>query len=288
MTMEAVDLYVLDLRTSGPIEGAYARFFDSNGTALLTVLTSDATGLIEALLPDGDLTVRLYKSGITFGAPVSLEILVGGPNEFTVYGQSVAPPVSTDSLLCVAYGFFKNAFAGPDAVNIHVIPKFQPAILNGALMLDTQHMHIQTDSTGYAEVPLVRGAKYDVMISGSRETTREITVPDLPNVNLPDLLFPVVARVVLDPITVSAGESVDVPVQVYSSDGNLLPGTATLDVSWNSEDTTVATVAALESVLRVTGVSSGTTTITATRLDSSIVVIPDPGISGQPVSVSVA
>lgn len=286
MAEQAV-IRVLDSRLSLPVAGVTVRFFDALGAQLLTGGTTDEDGEVDVLLPEATYTVRLYKAGMSFGPPTSISVDGAEDNVWDLSGASVAPPTSPDQRVCVVFGTFRDAFHQPlSGVDIHILPKFDPAMVDGDLVL-VHTKGVRSDEDGYVEFPLLRCAKYDVTLQGGEQAIREVSVPDLPNINVGDLIYPVVARVELAPVAVSVGESVEVTPVVYASDGNILQGTAHEDVTWTVEDSAVASIAALDETLRIIGLSSGSTQILATRSDRSIITIPDTGIAGQPVSLTV-
>jgi uncharacterized protein YjdB len=105
-----------------------------------------------------------------------------------------------------------------------------------------------------------------------------VVVPDLSSVNLVDLLFPIVDTVSYLPTSVSLAvdASVDVVPTVLATDGRTLEGSGCDDVLFESDDPSVAIVAVQADKLVITGIAPGTTEITATRKDGTIVQIPAP------------
>lgn len=291
MSYEAVDIYVWDQRTSDPIENVVVRFFDEAGAALVTQGATDSSGLASFLLPSGALTVRCYKHGVAFGAPYVLTILEGQANLFDLYGQTVEPPVASDVRLCTAYGYFRRESGAPAAnVDIHFVAKFDPLLLDSSAVMPSRLL-VRTNAAGYAHINLIRNGQYDVNIQGDRDMMRQITVPDLANVNLPDLLFPVVDRVTFDiatPWAIPIGSSLEVIPTVYLSDGRVCEGTALADVTWASSNDAVVGIATSADKLTLQGLSAGVSEISAARRDYTIVRIPDSLIVGQPVSVTVS
>lgn len=290
MSYEAVDIYVLD-QSDNPLDNVVVRFFDQNGVAMLTQGVTNTSGLASFLLPSGTVTVRCYKFGVVFGPPITLSILEGQNNAFNLYGRTISAPIASDSRLCTAYGFFRRENGAPYAnVDIHVVAKFDPLLLDGSAVMPSR-LAARTDVNGYAQINLIRNGQYDVTIQGDRDLMRMITVPDLGSVNLPDLLFPVVERVEFDvpePWDIPIGSSLDVIPTVYLSDGRILGGTALDDVTWSSSDSAVVGLVTSEDKLTLRGLSSGVSEISAARRDYTIVRIPDSPVGGQPVSVTVS
>lgn len=294
MSYEPVDLLITDDTPAKlPVAGVVVRVYDEAGTVFYAQGETSETGLVSFLLPaPQNFQVRFYKFATSFKQPLLLEVLEAPEtNAFDVRAHVFSPPEAVDLRLCRCSGFFRgpNGLPAPN-VDIHFITKFKPLLLEGSGLL-TERLRKKTDQNGYIEVDLVRFGQYEVTIEGLEDCQRCIHVPDAPSTNLPDLLFPVVSRVLLEPAgpySLGIGDEIVVTPTVYSSDGRQLEGAAIEDVLWNSEDASIALVMALPKTITLRGVAPGTTSIVATRRDSSIVRIPDTPIAGQPVAITVA
>ena len=155
----------------------------------------------------------------------------------------------------------------------------------------TERVRIKTDKDGYASIDLIRFGMYQVTMEAMEDFPRFITVPDQASVNLPDLLFPVVGQVVLDPAgpyALTVGEDLVITPVVTTIAGVVLEGTATTDVQWKSSDTTVVTVLPSQDTITLRGVAVGIAELQAERLDETIIRIPNTPIVGvpQPITVS--
>lgn len=293
MAYEAVNIVVRDtspLRL--PIEGVVVRLFTLSGQPL-TEAQTDVNGVAAFLLPPGNsFEARFYKTRVAFRQPQQFTVLAGGPNTFQISGDLFVPPVTSDPRLSMAYGYFRDVTGAPAAnVAIIFIAKFLPVWLDGAAVL-TERREVRTDCHGYVQVPLIRCAKYDVTVTGYEDLLRCVAVPDAPNVNLPDLLFPIVQLITFDtpgPYTVAAGQELDVTPTVYTSDGNKLDGNGAQsgDVQWSSSDPTVLAVIPGPNKVTLRGLTAGTAELRAARIDRTIVHIPDAGIQGVPQQVTV-
>jgi hypothetical protein len=293
MSYEPVDLLITDDSLAKlPVPGVVVRVYDETGTVFYAQGETGETGLVSFLLPaPQNFHARFYKFATSFKQPLLLEVLEAPEtNAFDVSAHVFLPPEAVDLRLCRCSGFFRgpNGLAAPN-VDIHFITKFKPLLLDGSGLL-TERLRKKTDQNGYIEVDLIRFGQYEVTIEGLEDQTRCVHVPDAPSTNLPDLLFPVVSRVLLEPAgpySLGVGDEIVVTPTVYSSDGRLLEGAAIEDVLWSSEDASIALVMALPKSITLRGVAPGTTNIVATRRDSSIVRIPDTPIAGQPVAITV-
>jgi hypothetical protein len=295
MSLSSVDLYVHDDATQNPpVEGVVVRVFDSTGTMFITQGTTDVDGHVGfSLAAPGTYQARFFKEKFSVQQPQLFTTLDQLPNNFAVIGHVYKPPEAVHPRLCCCSGFFKN----PDnsaAVRhlIHIIPKFDPILFEGSAML-TELLKQATDEAGYAQFNLVRNGQYQVTVEGFEDEVRIITIPDLPSVNLPDLIFSVVELITFDPpgpysIGVGAQNDVIVVPTVHTSDGRVLPGSALGDVQWSSSDISVLAVLASGANLTLRGMAPGLAQIQAVRVDTSIIRIPNTPIQGVPVDVTVS
>ena len=296
MGYEQVDIYVEDSSLLGtPVPGVLVRVYDSAGTSIFTEAITDDDGKVGFLLWAQTYSLRFYKHQVGFTQPQVMEVqtdpaLPPGTtlNAFTVPANILVLPVSQDPRLCRASGWFRDVTGAPRRhLDISFISTFNPLILDGSLVMDERRT-MKTDVDGYGSIDLIRGAEYTVTIESFEDQPRSVRVPDSSSANLPDILFPVVGRVVLDAVSVQAGASAEVTPVVYDSAGIPLSGTARDDVDWSLEDTSVASMVVGEDSLVITGLQAGSTQLLAVRKDTSIIRIPEVGIQGAPVSVTVS
>lgn len=319
MASEIVKIYAWD-QNDDALEGVLVRVFDATGTTFIAQNTTALVGsdAIAEFTLDGDdppiqYTIRLSKTGVGFDValgdqyktPQLIEVYSPpansptGTNDFDVKGETFEMPVATDARLCRASGFFKDAAGRPLAwLDITLINEFKPAIVDGTGILGSK-VELRTDVNGYAEVDLYRNGEYRAMVqsiqaaeaddTGAIVFDREIVVPDRASVSLVDLLFPIVKEITWDPATVSlaAGDTLDLVPTVVGSDYRELAGIACEDVLYEMSDTEVATVSLQADKLVITGVSAGSAELVATRKDQTIVSIPETGIIGSPLAVTV-
>lgn len=275
-----------------PIAGVTVAVLSIDGRTVLTTAATDGFGVAEFLLDIGNYQLRFYKQQVNFRRAVAVQVLdTPAINDFVVSGQSFIPPICLDQRLCVGYGFFRDVTGAPAAnLEIQFIAKFMPLWLEGAGLL-SERRAVRTDKTGYVQINLIRCAQYDVVIQGYEDNIRQISVPDEPNVNIPDLVFPIVSQIVFNPAgpySLVVGVDQVVTPTVYSSDENTLSAIEVMSqVQWSVDDPTVAVVLPAAGTLTLRGLAPGSTTLRATRLDQTIVHIPDPGILGQPVPITV-
>lgn len=257
-------------------------------------------------------TLRLSKAGVAFDGslgddsktPQSIDVYspaslapVTGTNNFEVQGQTFTASAPTDPRLCRCSGYFYDHTGRPlSGLDIHFIavcynedqPDWNPMIVDGKGVL-SQKIYTRSDSQGYMEIDLFRTGEYSALVQGLEHSRRVIRVPDAPQVNLIELLFPVVTEVTFgtNPITIPNGTTVDMPLTILATDGQALDASEG-DVTFSSLNTSIAVPQVLAgNILRVSGIGVGTTQITATRADSSIVTIPEQPITYLPLDVTV-
>jgi hypothetical protein len=294
---ENVDLYIKDDTPSeNPVEGVVVRAYDSSGTIFYTQQITDSNGHALMLLPSGyTFSLRFYRFQTTIANPQLIEVKDQDlpsptPNVFDISAHVFSPPEAVDPRLCRCSGFFLKVNGDPQPnVDIHIIGKFDPILLDGKAVIN-ERVSLRTDRDGYMQVDLVRFAEYDVTVEGFEDCLRTIRIPDRPSSNFPDLLFPVVERVSFvpaPPFSLSVGQILEVTPSVYSSGGRLLDGTAQYDLRWSSSDEAVIGVNVLTDHLELVGLSAGAAYLQAERLDTSVVRIPDTDIVGVPASATV-
>lgn len=282
-----------------PVPGVVVRVFDASGTTFFMQGTTDSDGkVLFQLLAPVSYQARFFRQGFSL-YPVQNFSVLEAPvaplsNEFPIVGHVYKPPEAVHPRLCRCSGFFlyPNGAVAPNH-DIHFIAKFDPLLFEGSAMLK-ERVHGRTDERGYFEVDLVRCGMYDVTVEGLEDQLRCITIPDYPSSNLPDLLFPVIERVELDPpgpynIGVGAGAQIEITPTVWSSSGHKLPGTALIDVLWRVSNTNVAIVDPTPSKLILRGIGAGAAELQAVRADSSIIRIPNTPVLGDvPAAISVS
>lgn len=299
MSFEPVDVHIVD-QLSSPIEGVLVKVYDPTGATFYTQATTNAEGVASMLLETLGYTMRLYKFQSGFAQPQ--HFVVNAPpavNSFNVQGESFVLPLATDPRLCRCSGYFRDLDGSPKRyLDIHAIGQFAPILLDDAAVI-SEERHLRTDENGYAQVDLIRGAKYwgrveslgsAMAAAGTSTDLRCISVPDAASASLPNLLLPIVDKIVVSPVgpySLTVGSEVTVTPEIYDSAGALLEGTATGDVQWKSSDEAVLRVTAAQNTLVLRGNAPGTAQLLATRKDSSIIKIPNVPIMGQPLDVTV-
>ena len=307
MALETVDILIeSDDTIPVPIDGVVVRVYDATGTTLLTSGTTGApaaVGHVEFTLngepaPTPDTyQLRFFYLGATIPSPQSIEVYsppAGSPtgtNNFKVVASLLTLPTATDPLLCRASGYIRDASGRPKkGIDIAFIPIFNPLVVENQAILG-ERVEVRTNKDGYVEVDLFRNGCYQATVESQENIQRQVVVPDRSSVNISNLLFPIVVEVVYDtlpPYALNVGDVLILKPTVTASNFQVLTGAAVEDVLYASGDDSVVVVDT-QNIDEVTirALAPGTTTIEATRRDSSIVYVPDPGITGGSAAVTV-
>ncbi len=296
MSYESVDVYVVENTADRkPVPGVTVRVFDEENRVFFTQDATDDAGRVGFTLWAQRYKLRFFKTGVQVKQPLVIDVITpayGEPQlqEFEAEAVVFKHPVAVDARLCRASGFFRDISGGPHPnLDMFFMGRFDPILLEGAAVL-SERRSVRTDSEGFACLDLIRCARYRVTLEGLEDQEREVSVPDQPSVNLPDLLFPVVDRVTFDivPTTLSVGQSLTVTPTVIGSNDVPLCGTAMADVSWSSSNDSVLSVAVTEKTLVLRGIGVGTAQLKVERLNKSIIRVPNTSVLGLPLNVSVS
>jgi len=308
MGLVNVKVYAVD-EDSDPLEGVLVQVYDeldafvTQNTTTLVGAEAYADFTLNGDNPAVDYSIRLYKTGVAFDGllgddsktPQAIQIYdppsaapVTGTNNFQVQGQTFTRPAATDPRLCTASGFFKDASGRPRAnLDIKFIPQFDPLIVDGDIVVGYQ-VQGRTDDDGYFQIDLYREGSYLAVIEALDDIPRDVVVPDQSSVNLTHLLFPIVDSITYDPssVTIAVDATEEVDVVIMTTSGVVLD-TTDGDVTFASDDNSIATAQLTsDGTLLIMGIAPGSTTITPSRADETIVVIPDVALSGLSVTVT--
>lgn len=296
MANESVDFYINDTTVmENPVANVTVRIYSEDGTTFITQSTTDSNGHAGFSLPSGvTYSARFYAFQVGFTNPQLFTVYPtplqpGQSNAFNISAEILTPPVPSDSRLCTAFGYFRDITGAPQAdVEIHFIAEFDPVWLDGSAVLSERRI-VRTDATGYVQINLIRCGKFQVTIQGEEEVVRKISVPDSPNVNIADLIFPIVSLIEWNPVgpyNLTVGQELMLDMSVYASDGEDL-GTGIGNILLFNSNNNVFNYRISPAGLLLQGVGPGTATLTISRSDKSIVHIPDSGIVGSVLTVTV-
>lgn len=286
------------------LDDVVVRVFDEAGA---TFITSGMTGDVEAGRVQFSLNgeaapaptryqLRFFIEGGSIPSPQYIDVYSPpedaptGANNFEITASVAALPNAVDPRLCRASGYIKGPDGRPKrGIDAHFIPCFNPLVVGGVGILG-ERVAARTDKDGYISIDLYRNAKYLATVESHENIQREVSVPDRSSVNISHLLFPVVVAIEFDvvgPWEIDSGESLEVVPTVTTSAFVELEAPAAEDVQYTVADRSVATVEISTGKLIIYGHAVGTTTLTVSRKDASIIYIPDTGIDGGTVTINV-
>lgn len=303
MPIETVTITVLsDDVAPAPVDGVNVLVYDSTGTTLQTsgITGSVVTGEVEFSL-DGDVTPIQYqlRFAINGGSIISPQLIEvhspasgapTGANNFEITASLFSLPVASDPRLCRASGYIRGPNGAPrKGIDIHFIPCFNPLVVDGVGVLG-ERIATRTDASGYIQVDLYRDGYYTAMVESHDNVQREVLVPGRSSININHLLFPVVSSISFTPAgpyALAVGDTIELTPVVTASDFRTLEGVADADVTYSVDDSAIADVRVSADVVTITALAPGSTNLTVTRSDLSIVYVPDPGISGGTATITV-
>jgi len=209
-----------------PLESVTVHVYSEDGVTYITEGATGVDGKVVFLLDDlTNYWVRFFKW--EYGFQTRLRIQVDGEATYNVVGVDlVARPPSTVPELCRASGTVVNAAGQPRGQAMFRFDATRlPDVVAGRAIVSSS-VTVWSDEWGYVEVELVRGGVYDVTVSGHEDTPYRIKVPDSQSVNISDLVWPYVAKLVFDvpnPLHISVGDVVEILPSVVLSSGVQTP-----------------------------------------------------------------
>ncbi len=296
MAVETVRVaFLRDELTATLVDGVSVRVFDTLGN----LITMARSGVLEAGTAQFDIEgspegttyqLRCFHAGTAI-APKNI-LVVSPPatsNDFVVMVETFMLEPATDPRMCRCSGQILAPNGKPKRnADLTFWPKYGAFVAHPSAALSGRFM-AKTDDQGMVSVDLFRYGMYQVTIGGPEAVTRDIQVPDRSAVLLSHLLFPVVVAVAYlpdPPYAIPVGNTLELVPRVLATDyRDLGPGYE--DVRYDTADPSIASVQIMGDRILVRGNSPGTTTLRATRLDNTVVYLPDFGIAGGSLPIVV-
>ena len=304
MALETAEVTVQDDQVvPQPVNGVVVRVFDSTGTSFITEATTGVplSGKAQFTLNGaGPVPVtyqlRFFVNGGSIQSPQYIQVYSPpalaptGANNFLITASMFTLPPATNPRLCRASGYVW----GPDGrvrpgIDIDLIPQFRPLVVDDYGVMG-ERVSIRSDKTGYLSVDLFRCGIYMVTIESQENYNRTIYVPERSSINIFHLLFPVVTSITYAPAgpwIIAAGSSLTITPTVTANDFRVLTGTASADVDYTTDDPLIASVSVGTDTVTVKANAPGSTVLRAARRDTSIVYIPDAGITNGVIPILV-
>lgn len=280
------------------VDGVVVRVYDATGTTLQTSGTTGdvTTGEVEFTL-NGDATpveyqLRFYILGGSIKSPQLIQVYSPAVpvNTFEIVATLFTRPTSPDPLLCRVSGNVVRPNGAPlNGCDLHFVHCQVPILSSDRIVLG-ERVAARTNAAGYVELDLIRGGKYLVTVQNYEDVPREIEVPDESSAALGDLLFPIPIQVTFDPPgpwSLNVNEELVLSPEVLLSSGVVIEGPATEDLEYVVTNGILASLTYTDTTITVRGNAAGTTTLQIRRRDTSVRVLPDPGITGSTVNITV-
>jgi hypothetical protein len=280
------------------VDDVVVRVYDATGTTLQTFGTTGGVnpGEVEFTL-DGDAVpveyqLRFYLLGGSIVSPQQISVYSPPTpaNNFAITAHVPTLPEAATTDRCRVSGYVIRPDGSPmRGCDIHLIHRYYPIISSDRIVTGERISH-KTNQAGYVEFDLLRRGLYIATVEGYTDVPREVEVPNAPAVRLSDLLFPIPVSIAWDaggPWTVAEGNELVLTPVVTLSSGVTVQGPAAEDLEYTVSDPLVASVSFTETELVVHGNAAGTTTLQISRRDTSIGVLPDPGISAGSLGITV-
>ena len=306
--MVPVDIYVQDDSPGMlPIAGVFVSVLDPVTFVVVASATTDVTGraafvLTGSVTPGTAYEARFFKLGVRFSNP--MQILVEDPptttNKFDMSGTLLVLPAATDPRVCRCTGRFMSFSNTPIVgATVRFMARAEsgyqvPKIVDGNLV-SAEALATQTDADGFVSLDLIRGAQYFITFSGEDDVVWNILVPDLPSVNLIELIHPAPLQLNWDPteapgnaVSVQVGETKVVHYTIVYSDYEETGKGAIKWIKFINSDDVIMAVGFSDEAISVEGVAAGVASVTAEMLpDLKPVRIPAYNITVPALVVTV-
>lgn len=264
-----------------PVDGVVLEFYDAVTAVFQTTGTTDISGQASVSLPSGDYDVAFYRIGLNIlpRQPQRLTVDPTLSNTFQVVGHLRTRPESIDPLKCTVSG----SIVGVDGKQAKHRLIFEPVktitILSGMVIAPYSRREIPSTEDGYFEFELLRNTKYNAFfvfpqdLFGTQPGKLDVVTPDLPGVDIGDLLFPVPVRLSFSVQTISlvSGSSItDETTQVTAvySDGSIREVLSTpwagVEATNTNADVVEASIADAK-ILRLKPLRPGTAVVSTVR-----------------------
>ncbi len=254
---------------STKLEGATVYFYNTTGVFQTSGVT-DSDGIATVTLPDASYDIYIYLQSFALIQPQRIVIDSLLENSFSVTGHLRTLPEPMDTNLCRVSGFLVDVSVQPIRyVDLVFSQKVMNIVVTNFLGYNIPFT-IKSDKNGYFEFDLIRGLKYDVSYE-MFDSYLEVKVAEIPAVHLHSLLFPIPAAITLSAttLTATAGHpNTTITYDIIFTDYNhdVAPGNRWSSVKAVSSNPSVASAEFTDGTLTVAPSSSGTATITFTRM----------------------
>lgn len=290
--MPDVTIAATDTVANAALDDVLVRIY-SAGVFVTSGVTGEGTNAAgERLftLPAGDYTMRLSMAdpGYTVPSPQSFSV-AGSDVTFDVSVAVTAAPQSSNPLLCRCSGYVVDA-AGVvcRGATFGLLLADGPMVLSRSAVFNAA-VQATSDSAGYVQIDLIRGAIYRVTYDGDDAFSAYCRIPDAASANFADVVFPVVSSVTFSPssLAIGVGATGEVAVTVRYRSGMALGigEFAALPVEFSGD---LSISQGSGNMLLISSAVAGTFTVTVARVeqeDARTRVLPTTALSSTLVVV---
>jgi hypothetical protein len=241
--MSIITLHFYDLVEGEevPLSGVFCFFYDNSNNFLFAGISDDEGNIQVDLLPGSYACIlspdsagcrdRLIKS------PYKFEVR-DEPHTYNIFLTKLSYP-STNPRICRCHGTFSVMFGNatliitPEEMRATLFDLDILAYINKPIIEEIKHNKEIT-------VDLLRNFKYSATIitENQKPITTTFVVPDLPEANLPDVIFPVPASVIFSPeeLELNVGETKEVKIKTIYRSGTILETISDIDFEIDNPD----------------------------------------------------
>lgn len=263
----AVNIKVLDKKTREPLPRVVVRALLANYVTFATNITND-DGVAAFLLAENQTyQIRMLCSDALSTPPLRLVLPEGdAPVELEALLEIMGEHASPDPDLCVVYGSIAGPDGSPlrDGVHIRVqgVPEGQVVRRGTGYLFLAGTSKLYKPHEGVFDIPLRRGATYDIQISLLEDQPFRVQAPLQGSIALDKLLWPYLERLIGTwPTMLSEGAVSEVDVRILLSNGQELPADS-VNLEFVSSDPEVLTATYAYGKVTLRALQPGVATLT--------------------------
>lgn len=292
-----------------PVVGVVIDFYDTGGV-FQTEGTTDSNGQVFVSLPDASYDLLFFQRGTSILPKQPQRIVVDHLliNHFQVTAHVRTMTESMDPALCRISGYLLGP-GGQPVTDQRLVFNVQADVLiaYGTLVSPNSFMRVQPDSTGFFQFDLLRNVTYsaffellDTAVLGQSPYKAVVLVPNLPSMDLTDILFPLPINSVFSAPTINlllanqANPDTSITLTTTYSDASVrtqpVAPPASLSLSVSDPTIVSASLSPDGTTISLSPLKVGVATITVTRvINTQAVWLPaPPAFSSGSLAVTVA
>lgn len=263
-----VNIYVKnDDVLNSPVQGVVVAIYNMS-SVFVTQQTSDSLGLASVSLPTGNYRVYAFKLGFSILQPQLLTVPIATSIDYELIGHIRELPESLDPKTIRVSGYLTDS--SNRAKKNHTLQFFHDyTLVVDETVVSNIPVTYMSDEKGYFQFDLMRKQKYkhDYLLE---QELCNIETPDLPAIELPNLIFPIPQLLTFSSTTINlplSGGPIDVPYTCTFTDYSTDRGMRS-DWGWVMSTVTPDEIIGYgigKEVITITPLALGTTSITFSR-----------------------